>query len=221
MKKEQTLQGGMGKRIVREYKTELSMLAIFVVFFVVLSFASPYFLTTKNIMNVMSQVSSTALLAIGMTIVIITSGIDLSVGATLGLSGMIGCMVLMNTQNVLLGVVVILLVGMLVGLVNGFFIGYLQLPAFIVTLGTMQICRSLDYVISNANTASKFPEVYSVLGKGKIGGVLLSIFLVRALETGLNRFPQISSYYISLVWGAVLLLVMVLDYLNEHKRIKA
>ena len=47
------------------------------------------------------------------------------------------------------------------------------------------------------------------------------IFLVRALETGLNRFPQISSYYISLVWGAVLLLVMVLDYLNEHKRIKA
>ena len=58
-------------------------------------------------------------------------------------------------------------------------------------------------------------------GKGKIGGVLLSIFLVRALETGLNRFPQISSYYISLVWGAVLLLVMVLDYLNEHKRIKA
>ena len=105
-----------------------------------------------------------------MTIVIITSGIDLSVGATLGLSGMIGCMVLMNTQNVLLGVVVILLVGMLVGLVNGFFIGYLQLPAFIVTLGTMQICRSLDYVISNANTASKFPEVYSVLGKGKIGG---------------------------------------------------
>lgn len=146
------------------------MLAIFAVFFVVLSFASPYFLTTQNIMNVMSQVSSTALLAIGMTIVIITSGIDLSVGATLGLSGMVGCMVLMNTQNVILGVAVILVIGMLVGLVNGVLIGYLQLPAFIVTLGTMQICRSLDYVISNANTASKFPEVYSVLGKGKIGG---------------------------------------------------
>ena len=76
----------------------------------------------------------------------------------------------MNTQNVILGVAVILVIGMLVGLVNGVLIGYLQLPAFIVTLGTMQICRSLDYVISNANTASKFPEVYSVLGKGKIGG---------------------------------------------------
>ena len=70
---------------------------------------------------------------------------------------MVGCMVLMNTQNVILGVAVILVIGMLVGLVNGVLIGYLQLPAFIVTLGTMQICRSLDYVISNANTASKFP----------------------------------------------------------------
>lgn len=53
-------------------------------------------------------------------------------------------------------------------------------------------------------------------GKGKISGVLLAIFLVRALETGINRFPQISSYYISLVWGAVLLLVMVMNYFTDH-----
>ena len=171
MNKDRTLQsGGVGKRIAREYKTELSMLAIFVVFFAVLSFSSPYFLTTKNIMNVMSQVSSTALMAIGMTLVIITSGIDLSVGCTLGLSGMVGCMVLMNTQNIILGVLTMLVISVLVGLVNGILIGYLQLPAFIVTLGTMKICRSLDYVISNASTASKFPEAYSFLGKGKVGG---------------------------------------------------
>lgn len=53
-------------------------------------------------------------------------------------------------------------------------------------------------------------------GKGKINGVLLAIFLVRALETGINRFPQISSYYISLIWGAVLLLAMVLNYFTEN-----
>lgn len=53
-------------------------------------------------------------------------------------------------------------------------------------------------------------------GRGDIIGVLLAIFLVRALETGINRFPQISSYYISLIWGAVLLLVMVLNYLSSH-----
>ena len=53
-------------------------------------------------------------------------------------------------------------------------------------------------------------------GKGKINGVLLAIFLVRALETGINRFPQISSYYISLIWGAVLILAMVLNYFTEN-----
>lgn len=53
-------------------------------------------------------------------------------------------------------------------------------------------------------------------GKGKISGVLLAIFLVRALETGINRFPQVSSYYISLIWGAVLLLVMVMNYVSEN-----
>ena len=190
--------GGIGRRIGREYKTELSMLVIFIVFFAVMSFASPYFLTPSNIMNVMSQVSSTSMLAIGMTIVIITSGIDLSVGSILGLSGMIGGMVLMNTQNVFLGVLVILLVGVLMGLVNGFLIGYLQLPAFIVTLGMMEIGRSLDYVISDANTASKFPEVYSFLGKGRIGGsfpvyiifilIMFAIFIWIMSKTKFGRY---------------------------------
>lgn len=54
-------------------------------------------------------------------------------------------------------------------------------------------------------------------GKGKIGGVLLAILLLRMLETGINRFPQISSYYISLIWGAVLLLVMMLDYFTDRR----
>ena len=53
-------------------------------------------------------------------------------------------------------------------------------------------------------------------GRGKISGVLLAIILLRLLETGLNRFPQISSYYINLIYGAVLLLVMVLNYFVEH-----
>ncbi|MDR2479918.1 MAG: ABC transporter permease [Treponema sp.] len=156
------------QRSLREFKTEISMLGVFVCFFAIMSIVSEYFFTAQNVMNVMSQISSTAMLAIGMTMVIITSGIDLSVGGNLGLSGMIGSMVLMNTGNVFLGVITILLVSLTIGLLNGFLIGYLKMPAFIVTLGVMQICRSLDYVISNANTASKFPQIYSFLGKGKI-----------------------------------------------------
>lgn len=160
------------RRVLSNYKTEIAMFCIFIAFFFVMSFVSEYFFSSQNMKNVMSQVSSNAMLSIGMTMVIITSGIDLSVGSTLGLSGMIGCMVLMNTQNIVLGVLVILAVGSVIGLVNGILIGYFEMPAFIVTLGTMQIGRSLDYVISDANTASKFPEAYDIVGTGSIGGVI-------------------------------------------------
>lgn len=187
-----------GQRFFKEHKTEFSMLIIFVVFFIILSFSSEYFFTSQNIKNVMSQVSSNAMLAIGMTVVIITSGIDLSVGANLGLSGMIGSMVLMNTQNIALGVIVMLLVSTFVGALNGLLIGYGKMPAFIVTLGMMQICRSLDYVISDANTASKFPEAFSFLGKAKINGsfpvyilfivFMFAIFIWMLLKTRFGRF---------------------------------
>jgi len=187
-----------GSRVLKEYKTELSMLLIFIIFFCIMSFASPYFLTRQNIMNVLSQVSSISMLAIGMTIVIITSGIDLSVGANLGLAGMIGSMALMNTQNIFLGIFVMLIMGAFIGMINGFLIGYLNMPAFIVTLGMMQICRSLVYVISDANTASKFPEIYSFIGKGKIGGAfpvfiilifaMFGIFIWILLKTKFGRF---------------------------------
>ncbi len=187
-----------GQRFFKEHKTEFSMLIIFVVFFIILSFSSEYFFTSQNIKNVMSQVSSNAMLAIGMTVVIITSGIDLSVGANLGLSGMIGSMVLMNTQNIALGVIVMLLVSTFVGALNGLLIGYGKMPAFIVTLGMMQICRSLDYVISDANTASKFPEAFSFLGKAKINGsfpvyilfivFMFAIFIWMLSKTRFGRF---------------------------------
>ena len=87
-----------GRRFLKEHKTEFNMLIIFAVLFIILSFSSEYFFTSQNIKNVMSQISSNSMLAIGMTVVIITSGIDLSVGANLGFSGMIGCMVLMKRK---------------------------------------------------------------------------------------------------------------------------
>ena len=168
------------KRITKNFKSELTMLAIFLVFFIVMSFASPYFLTSRNILNIVSQVSSNALLSIGMTIVILTGGIDLSVGGILGLSGMIGSIVI-NSGNghPVLGVIVMILVALLCGAFNGFLVGYLRMPAFIVTLGTTNICRSLDYVISNNNTQSGFPDGYSFLGKQKVfAGIPVYVFFL-------------------------------------------
>lgn len=171
------------KRITKNFKSELTMLGIFAVFFIVMSFASPYFLTSRNILNIVSQVSSNALLSIGMTIVILTGGIDLSVGGILGLSGMIGAMVI-NSGNgrPVLGVLVMLGVALICGTFNGVLVGYLRMPAFIVTLGTTNICRSLDYVISNANTQSGFPDGYSFLGKHKVfAGIPVYVFFLIAM----------------------------------------
>ncbi len=171
------------KRITKNFKSELTMLGIFAVFFIVMSFASPYFLTSRNILNIVSQVSSNALLSIGMTIVILTGGIDLSVGGILGLSGMIGAMVINSGDGrPVLGVLVMLGVALICGTFNGVLVGYLRMPAFIVTLGTTNICRSLDYVISNANTQSGFPDGYSFLGKHKVfAGIPVYVFFLIAM----------------------------------------
>ena len=92
------------KRTYKEFKTEITMLIIFLLFFIVMKFASPYFCTTKNLLNVMTQISTNAILAIGMTLVIVTGGIDLSVGSVLGLSAMVAGMLLQSTGNIFIGV---------------------------------------------------------------------------------------------------------------------
>ena len=159
------------KRAVQNYKTELTMLGVFCVFFTVMSIVSPNFLSSQNMLNVASQVAANAMLSVGMTLVIITGGIDLSVGGILGLSGMIGSILMVQTKNSVVGFITIMVVALICGLINGILIGYIKMPAFIVTLGMMNICRSLDYVISDANTQSGFPRSWQFIGKQRVMGI--------------------------------------------------
>lgn len=169
----------MMSRVFKNFKTEFTMLGIFIVFFVIMSVISGNFLSSGNMLNVVSQVASNAMMSVGMTIVIITAGIDLSVGGILGLSAMIGAIQMVNTGSAVIGFIVMMVVSIICGLVNGFLIGYIKMPAFIVTLGTMNICRSLDYVISDANTQSGFPAEWKFIGQTKIGGIpMYLIFMI-------------------------------------------
>ena len=104
-------------------------------------------------------------MAIGMTLVIITGGIDLSVGTLLGFSGMLAAMRL-QAPNILQAILTAYGIALFIGIINGFLIGYMKLPAFIVTLGTQQICQSMNYVVTDGSSASKFPEVFGFIGKG-------------------------------------------------------
>ena len=154
------------------------MLIVFVLFYIVMSIASPVFGTSTNILNVLSQMSVMAIIAIGQTFVIVSGGIDLSVGSMVALSGMVGGMYMSRFQNPLVGILVVLCVSTAIGLANGYLIGYLKLPAFIATLGTQVIGSSLTYVISNGNSCSGFPKIIEEIGNAKIFGIRFYIILM-------------------------------------------
>lgn len=144
--------------IFEKYRSEIGVAIAFVIVFIILCFMSEYFFTARNMSNLASQCATIATLAIGETFVILTGGIDLSVGSVMGFSSMCAAMVMTSTQNVLAGVIVCILAGVGCGAISGFLVGYANLPGFIVTLGMMQIARNVDYLMSGGIGVTGLPE---------------------------------------------------------------
>lgn len=166
------------KRLLKTYRSELSMLLVFIVFYVVMSFASSAFSSKANVLNVLSQMSVVAILAIGQTFVIVSGGIDLSVGRAVGLSGILAGYYMAKTGNLLVGVLIVLGVSLLIGFINGYLVGYLKIAAFIATLGTQEICSSLSYVSSSGNSFTGFPKLLDTVGNFKIYGIRFYIIFM-------------------------------------------
>ncbi len=132
----------------------VSMAAL--VAFVVLALASDVFATQQNLFNVARNFAFVAIIAIGMTAVIVTGGIDLSVGAVLVLSGMVIGMTMHDGMSIWLAVPLALGVSLLVGAINGVLIAYVGVPSFVVTLGMLSIARSVAMVLSNNRMVYEF-----------------------------------------------------------------
>lgn len=162
----------------------------------VITIAAPKFLTLSNITNVFTQVSVNAIIAVGMTFVILTGGIDLSVGSTLAISGALGASIVKSTGNITLAVIVSALVGIGIGLINGLLISKGKLQAFIATLATMTIFRGVTLVFTNGTPISKLPEEFVKIGNGKIGFmpipviITLIVFLIGAYALSQTRFGR-------------------------------
>jgi ribose transport system permease protein len=139
------------------YQTEIGVGLSLLILFVALSFASPYFLTGRNIINVLYQISSIGILAVGMTFIIVTGGIDLSIGSIFEISGWIMCYMILN-GNPVQGIALGMGVALVCGLVNGLLIAYVHLSPMIVTLGTMSIYHGLIYIISDSRPVSNLPR---------------------------------------------------------------
>lgn len=137
--------------------------------FVALSIASPYFLTATNLSSVIRQTAVINIMALGMTLVIVSGGIDLSVGSVLAFSGVLGTMAMVDSGSVLLGIAVGVACGALWGCANGLMIASLRIPPFIVTLGTLGIVRGLTLVVSGGLPVVGLPREHGFLGEGTIG----------------------------------------------------
>jgi ribose transport system permease protein len=147
------------------YRVEIAMFGALLLLSLVLTFAADNFLTERNLRNVMWQSTAIGIVAIGQTLVILTAGIDLSVGGMAAVSAMVGGKAMLES-NVATGIVVTILVATFIGLVNGVFVAYGKLAPFIVTLGVLSICTSLTYVISDQASITGLPDSYRKLGRG-------------------------------------------------------
>lgn len=152
---------------------------------IILSFSTEAFFSTDNLLNVSRQVSINGILAISMTFVVLTGGIDLSVGSMVAFSGIMSAGLLRNL-GLPIPVVIIcsLLIGTILGMINGYFIAYWKAAPFVVTLAMMTICRGLTFVYSDGKPISPLPESFLQIGKGDVLGfptpalILIVVFMI-------------------------------------------
>lgn len=177
------LQPAAGKdQIIKQrfgyYFNQLGMVIILLLLTVGMAVFAPHFLEVSNMLNIFKQVSITAILAAGMTLVILTGGIDLSVGSTLALSGVISVMITNAGVNPIIAMLAGAGIGLAAGAINGYFTAVPKLPSFIVTLGSMTYLRGLALVISGGYPLVLANETFKFVGAGKIFGIPTPIYIM-------------------------------------------
>ncbi|MDB9786910.1 substrate-binding domain-containing protein [Bacteriovoracaceae bacterium] len=179
------------KKLLLSWGTLLSLL----IMVLVLHWMTPIFLTSENIKNILLQSSINALLAYGLTFVIITAGIDLSVGSILAFSGVILGQLLQSGTHPTLAILACLLVGAICGSINGVLVAKTKLPPFIATLGMMSIARGAALLTSNGRAVSGFSEQFVSISSSSFIGIpspilimitilLLSFFILKKTKWG-------------------------------------
>ncbi len=136
------------------------------------------FLNFNNILNILRQVSIVGICAVGMTFVILTGGMDLSVGSVVGLSAVSSAIMLSDGVNPIIAVAITLVFGAIIGLVNAYFINNVGIAPIIMTLGMMTILRGVAYIISNGLPVYGIPKSYLFLGQGYIAKIPIPVIIM-------------------------------------------
>ena len=228
--KEQEAHASFAQRLrerLASIVAQLTAAGALIIVFIVFSIASPDFLTFNNLFNIISQTTVTAIIAIGMTFVIITAGIDLSVGSTAALGGMLGTLIIAHTSgNWLLGVLGGTLVGGAVGLVNGLLITKARLSPFITTLGMMSVARGVVYLSTGAVAVYGLPDNFALLGEGSIDSIpipliillvvaILAYFLLTRTRLGRHTYAIGSNPEAARLSGIPIVLTLIVIYVLQ------
>jgi len=189
--------GAVSRALNHKYFYEIALAAVLVVISVALSFMTPFFMTTQNLLNVLQQVSLTAIVAFGMAFVIISQGIDLSVGAGIALVGVPAAKVVVALDGTALaiglGILAGIAVGALIGLANGLLIVKARMPSFIATLATMSIARGVALTWTQGQPVFGLPKGFIYLGNGFVGPIpftVIVMIVVFALAVWVTEFTS-------------------------------
>lgn len=145
---------------------------------VVFAFIAPAFFTLDNLINVALSIAVIGILAVGMTFVILTGGIDLSIGSVVALAGVVAAMLMKQTDAVFIAFGAALLIGLVTGAFNGITVAYFKVPPFVVTLAVLTIARGIAFILSGGRSVGDLPDSFSWLGKTSVFGVPLSVILM-------------------------------------------
>jgi len=143
-----------------------------------LALLSDAFLTSNNLLNILRQASLTFLIASGVTLVILTAGLDLSIGANVALSACMAAVVMKSTGTIALGVATGLACGTAIGILNGLMVTLLRLPPFIATYGMLWMLHGTTYWYMSGETIYGFPPGFRALGSGYLLGIPVPVYLM-------------------------------------------
>ncbi len=152
---------------------DYSLILFTIILCIGFSLASPYFLNIKNFMNILTSVSVVGIIATGMTLIMITRGIDLSVGSIIAMTGCVSAIIVMKYHMAwYVAIPATLLIGVIVGSLNGIIITKFKVVPFIATLGTLNIFKGLAFILTNGQAIYVSDKVISYMGTGKIAGII-------------------------------------------------
>ncbi|MGI6148733.1 MAG: ABC transporter permease [Firmicutes bacterium] len=154
-----------------------TLFVVIIAMWVVLAILSPYFFTYHNMFNLGRQTALTAIISVGMTFVIISGGIDLSVGSIVGVSSVVVSLLMVNGMPIWLAILLTLLMSCVLGLISGIAIYDAKVPPFIATLGMMSAARGLALMFSQGRTITNIPRPFTQFAQATVVGIP-SLFLV-------------------------------------------